>query len=212
MNKNLATPNDPLTPTIRINLDLADGRSLQKLVTYPPERWQASTSGADVRIGEHRMWRGPRTGGRSRSAVRARAVSGSASGAGRTRPTNPDRYGCQGRRTNCGTRSATLRSPPVAPSSRPPDGMSTAGRPSTSGACEPGRAVLLQPPWSRPGPARKSSMTPPNPPSLAARRASHGGTHPIIALKRAGSPDAGVNYRRDTLTAVHHLVEVPSKP
>jgi hypothetical protein len=55
MNKNLATPNDPLTPTIRINLDLADGRSFQKLATYPPERWQAATSRADVRIGEHRF-------------------------------------------------------------------------------------------------------------------------------------------------------------
>lgn len=55
MNKNLATPNDPLTPTIRINLELADGRSLQKLATYPPESWQATTSRADVRIGEHRF-------------------------------------------------------------------------------------------------------------------------------------------------------------
>jgi CrtC N-terminal lipocalin domain len=55
MNKNLATPNDPLTPTIRLDLDLADGRSFQKLATYPPERWQAATSHADVRIGEHRF-------------------------------------------------------------------------------------------------------------------------------------------------------------
>jgi len=29
MNKDLAAPNDPLTPTIRINLDPADGRSYQ---------------------------------------------------------------------------------------------------------------------------------------------------------------------------------------
>jgi predicted secreted hydrolase len=55
MNKDLAAPNDPLTPTIRIDLDLADGRSYQKLVTYAPESWQASTDGADVRIGENRF-------------------------------------------------------------------------------------------------------------------------------------------------------------
>jgi len=55
MNKDLAAPNDPLTPTMRIDLDLADGRSLQKLLTYAPERWQASTCRADVRIGENRF-------------------------------------------------------------------------------------------------------------------------------------------------------------
>lgn len=55
MNKDLATPNDPLRPTIRIDLDLADGRSYKKLVTYAPESWQASTSGADVRIGDNRF-------------------------------------------------------------------------------------------------------------------------------------------------------------
>jgi hypothetical protein len=55
MNKDLASPNDPLTPTIRIDLDLADGRSYQKLVNYPRESWEASTSGADVRIGENRF-------------------------------------------------------------------------------------------------------------------------------------------------------------
>jgi predicted secreted hydrolase len=55
MNKDLAAPNDPLTPTIRIDLDLADGRSYQKLQTYAPESWQASTGAADVRIGENRF-------------------------------------------------------------------------------------------------------------------------------------------------------------
>lgn len=55
MNKDLAMPSDPLTPTIRIDLDLADGRSYQKLVTYAPESWQAFTSGADVRIGDNRF-------------------------------------------------------------------------------------------------------------------------------------------------------------
>src|ERR1700736_3095721 len=55
MNKDFASPNDPLTPTIRIDLDLADGRSYQKLVTYAPESWDASTRGADGRIGENRF-------------------------------------------------------------------------------------------------------------------------------------------------------------
>jgi hypothetical protein len=55
MNKDLASPKDPLTPTIRIDLDLADGRSYQKLVTYAPESWSASTSAADVRIAENRF-------------------------------------------------------------------------------------------------------------------------------------------------------------
>ena len=55
MNKDLASPNDPLTPTIRIDLDLADGRSFQKLATYDPKSWQAATDAADVRIGENRF-------------------------------------------------------------------------------------------------------------------------------------------------------------
>ncbi len=55
MNKDLAAPNAPLTPTIRIDLDLGDGRSYQKLATFAPDSWQASTSGADVRIGENRF-------------------------------------------------------------------------------------------------------------------------------------------------------------
>jgi hypothetical protein len=55
MNKDLATPNDPLTPTIRIDLDLADGRSHQKVVAYAPETWQAATSSADVRIAGNRF-------------------------------------------------------------------------------------------------------------------------------------------------------------
>jgi hypothetical protein len=55
MNKDLAAPNDPLTPTIRIDLDLPDGRSYQKLATYEPESWSAATEAADVRIGENRF-------------------------------------------------------------------------------------------------------------------------------------------------------------
>ena len=55
MNKDLSSPNDPLTPTIRIDLDLADGRSFQKLARYHRDTWRSSTTGADVRIGENRF-------------------------------------------------------------------------------------------------------------------------------------------------------------
>jgi hypothetical protein len=55
MNKDLATPSDPLTPTIRLDLDLADGRNYQKLATYAPDTWHAATSQADVRIGDNRF-------------------------------------------------------------------------------------------------------------------------------------------------------------
>jgi predicted secreted hydrolase len=55
MNKDLASPHDSLTPTIRIDLDLADGRSYQKLLTCTPGSWQSSTRTADVRIGENRF-------------------------------------------------------------------------------------------------------------------------------------------------------------
>jgi hypothetical protein len=44
-----------LTPLVRLNLDLADGRSVEKLATYEPEAWSAATDGADVRIGGNRF-------------------------------------------------------------------------------------------------------------------------------------------------------------
>jgi hypothetical protein len=49
------SPSPHRTTPIRIDLDLADGRSLQKLATYDPESWQAATDAADVRIGENRF-------------------------------------------------------------------------------------------------------------------------------------------------------------
>lgn len=55
MNKDLATPQKPLEPTIRLNLDLADGRSFEKLVTFKPALWSSATDHADVRIGENRF-------------------------------------------------------------------------------------------------------------------------------------------------------------
>lgn len=55
MNKDLTTPNHPLDPIIRVNLDLADGRSFTKIVHFAPEQWSAATDGADVRIGANRF-------------------------------------------------------------------------------------------------------------------------------------------------------------
>jgi hypothetical protein len=50
-NKNLATPDKPLDPQIRVNLDLADGRSFERLMSFAPESWSTATDHADVRIG-----------------------------------------------------------------------------------------------------------------------------------------------------------------
>jgi hypothetical protein len=55
MDKDLATPQKPLEPTIRLNLDLADGRSFEKLVTFDPAMWSAAKDRTDVRIGENRF-------------------------------------------------------------------------------------------------------------------------------------------------------------
>ena len=44
MNKDLTTPNKPLAPLLRLNLDLADGRSIEKVVEFPPESWSAATT------------------------------------------------------------------------------------------------------------------------------------------------------------------------
>ena len=53
--KNLATPQKPLDPTIRLNLDLVDGRSFEKIVTFDRALWSSAKDHADVRIGENRF-------------------------------------------------------------------------------------------------------------------------------------------------------------
>ena len=55
MDKDLATPQKPLEPTIRLNLDLADGRSFEKFVTFDPALWSSAKDHADVRIGDNRF-------------------------------------------------------------------------------------------------------------------------------------------------------------
>src|SRR5947208_13313741 len=53
--KDLATPQKPLDPTILLNLDLADGRSFEKVVNFDPAAWSSAKDHADVRIGENRL-------------------------------------------------------------------------------------------------------------------------------------------------------------
>jgi CrtC N-terminal lipocalin domain len=55
MNKDLSAPGKPLAPLIRLNLDLADGRSFEKIVNFAPESWSAAKDHADVRIGDNRF-------------------------------------------------------------------------------------------------------------------------------------------------------------
>jgi len=55
MNKDIAQPQKPLSPLLRLNLDLPDGRHFEKLVHYPPGEWSAAKDHADVRLGENRF-------------------------------------------------------------------------------------------------------------------------------------------------------------
>ena len=55
MDKGLASPQKPLAPVVRLNLDLADGRTFEKLATFAPEAWSAATEHADVRIAGNRF-------------------------------------------------------------------------------------------------------------------------------------------------------------
>jgi hypothetical protein len=55
MNKDIAEPQKPLSPLLRINLDLADGRSFEKLLHFAPAAWSAAKDHADVRLGDNRF-------------------------------------------------------------------------------------------------------------------------------------------------------------
>jgi hypothetical protein len=55
LDKDLAAAQHPLEPTIRLNLDLPDGRTFEKIVTYDPATWSSAKDHADVRIGENRF-------------------------------------------------------------------------------------------------------------------------------------------------------------
>ncbi|GAA1549512.1 hypothetical protein [Kribbella lupini] len=55
MTKDLSAPRKPLSPMIRMNLDLPDGRSLNFIRDYPVGSFSAAADHADVRIGRNRL-------------------------------------------------------------------------------------------------------------------------------------------------------------
>jgi len=55
MNKDIAEPQKPLSPLLRLDLDLPDGRHFEKIVRYPPGEWSSASDHADVRLGENRF-------------------------------------------------------------------------------------------------------------------------------------------------------------
>jgi hypothetical protein len=54
MNKDMAEL-QKLSPLLRLDLDLPDGRHFEKLVHYPPGEWSAAKDHCDVRLGENRF-------------------------------------------------------------------------------------------------------------------------------------------------------------
>jgi predicted secreted hydrolase len=55
MNKDIAEPNKPLSPLLRLELDLPDGRRFEKLIHFPAEEWSAARDHADVRLANNRF-------------------------------------------------------------------------------------------------------------------------------------------------------------
>ena len=53
--KDFTEPQKPLAPLVRINLDVPDGRSLQKVQHFAPESYSAAAEHADVRIAGNRF-------------------------------------------------------------------------------------------------------------------------------------------------------------
>jgi CrtC N-terminal lipocalin domain len=55
MNKDIAEPQKPLSPLLRLDLDLPHGRHFEKLVHYPAGEWSVARDHADVRLSENRF-------------------------------------------------------------------------------------------------------------------------------------------------------------
>jgi hypothetical protein len=55
MDKDIAEPQKPLSPLLRLNLELPDGRLFEKVIHYPAGAWSAAKDHADVRLGENRF-------------------------------------------------------------------------------------------------------------------------------------------------------------
>ncbi len=55
MNKDIADPQKPLSPLLRLELDLPDGRHFEKPIDFPAAAWSAARDHADVRLGSNRF-------------------------------------------------------------------------------------------------------------------------------------------------------------
>jgi hypothetical protein len=55
MDKDIAEPQKPLSPLLRLNLEVPDGRIFEKLVRYPRDEWSAAKDHADVHLGDNRF-------------------------------------------------------------------------------------------------------------------------------------------------------------
>src|SRR6202051_911920 len=55
MNKDIAEPQKPLSPLLRLELDLPDGRHFEKVIDFPASAWSAARDHADVRLGNNRF-------------------------------------------------------------------------------------------------------------------------------------------------------------
>jgi hypothetical protein len=55
MNKDIAEPHKPLSPLLRLELDLPNGRRFEKLIHFPAPAWSAARDHADVRLGNNRF-------------------------------------------------------------------------------------------------------------------------------------------------------------
>jgi len=54
-NKDMTDPKQPLSPQLRLNLDLADGRHFKKIVPYRADEWASAEDRCDVRLGHNRF-------------------------------------------------------------------------------------------------------------------------------------------------------------
>src|ERR1700694_2636234 len=54
-NKEIAEPQKPLSPLLRIELELPGGRRFEKLMRFPARAWSAAKDHADVRLGDNRF-------------------------------------------------------------------------------------------------------------------------------------------------------------
>jgi len=55
MDKDIPDSQKPLSPLLRLNLELPDGRLFEKLVRYAPSQWSAAKDHADVRLSDNRF-------------------------------------------------------------------------------------------------------------------------------------------------------------